>query len=376
MTPPAQPRARPVRWGLVFVLVLIGLAGLVRALQWYFDPFRELDRASAIAASTRPPSPTSSRGRQSRTLPPATSQELALLDAPDTSLQIKAAETLLARAVTPELVTAVDATLRTRPDPHVEALLVCIKSRFEGPGTLGYLLTRFPSTRHEFERRLRVDVSCLLDALVERISEDPERVTAALLPAIYSNNATARHKVIQAFRLVDLPGLPAELAALGRQPGEPLHEGAVAAAMALGALRYDSALVDRAVREPGLVAVVAEDLRANPHPNGARVLAGVWTDQPGDTSYAQLARAREGLLHDVSAALVEIVRSATAPEPRRVAAARHLATLGEVGALRELNAFSETVGRGDLKTAIDAAIRELQERRRTGARDQMRALPQ
>jgi hypothetical protein len=360
----------------VFVLVLIGLAGLVRALQWYFDPFRELDRASAIAASTRPPSPTSSRGRQSRTRPPATSQELALLDAPDTSLQIKAAETLLARAVTPELVTAVDATLRTRPDPHVEALLVCIKSRFEGPGTLGYLLTRFPSTRHEFERRLSVDVSCLLDALVERISEDPERVTAALLPAIYSNNATARHKVIQAFRLVDLPSLPAELAALGRQPGEPLHKGAVAAAMALGALRYDSALVDRAVREPGLFAVVAEDLRSNPHPNGARVLAGVWTDQPGDTSYAQLARAREGLLHDVSAALVEIVRSATAPEPRRVAAARHLGTLGEVGALRDLNVFSETVGRGDLKTAIDAAIRELQERRRTGARDQMRSLPQ
>ena len=356
-------------------MVLVGMAALARALQWYFDPFRELDRASAIVAATRPPSPTASRGRQPRTLPAATPEELGLLDAPDASVQVKAAETLLARAVTPDLEAAVDAKLRTRPDTQVEALLVCIKTRFEGPGTLEYLLVRFPSTRHSFGRRLAVDVSCVLDALVERITDDPARVTAALLPAIYSENRSTRHKVIQAFRLVDLPSLPAELAALGRQPGEPLHEGALAAAMALGAFRQESALVDRAARDPGLIATVAEDLRSNPHPNGARVLAGVWTDRPFDIQYAQLARTREGLLHDVSAALVEIVRSTTAPEPRRVAAARHLATLGEVGALRELSAFSET-GDGDLKTAVEAAIRALQERRRTGARDQMRALPQ
>ena len=107
-----------------------------------------------------------------------------------------------------------------------------------------------------------------------------------------------------------------------------------------------------------------------------RVLAGVWSDRPSEASYTQLARAREGLLHDVSAALVEIVRSPAAPESRRVAAARHLATLGEVGALRELSALNETVGGGDLKTAVEASIRELLERRRTGVRDQMRALPQ
>jgi hypothetical protein len=357
-------------------MVLVGLAGFVRALQWYFDPFREVDRASAIAASTRPPSPIASRGRQPRTLPAAMPEELALLDARDISLQLKAAETLLARAVTPDLAAAVEAKLRARPDPQVEALLVCVKSRFEGPGTLEYLLTRFPSTREEFDRRLSVDVSCVLDALVERIADDPARITTALLPVIYSNDRAARHKVVQAFRLVDLPSLPAELATLGREPGLPLHEGAVAAAMALGAIRYDSALVDQALRDPRLIGVVAEDLRTNPHPNGARVLAGVWADQPLDTRYSQLARSREGLLHDVSAALVEIVRSTVAAEPRRVAAARHLATLGEVGALRELSAFSETVQGGDLKTALDAAVRALQERRRTGARDQMRALPQ
>ena len=356
-------------------MLLVGLAAFARAIQWYFDPMLELDRASAVAAATRPPSPPSSRGRQPRTFPPAMPEELALLDAPDTSLQMRAAETLLARAVTPDLVAAVEAKLRSRPDQHVEALLVCIKSRFEGPGTLDYLLLRFPGTPDEFGRRPRPDVTCMLDALVDRITDAPERITAALLPAIYSPNATTRHKVTQAFRLVDLPSLPAELAALGRQAGEPLHEGAVAAAMALGALRYDRALVDRAVRDPALIAVVAEDLRTHQHPNGARVLAGVWAERPSETSYTQLARAREGLLHDVSAALVEIVRSPTAAESRRVAAARHLGTLGEVGALRDLTALGETE-RGDLKTAVDAAIRQLQERRRTGVRDQMRSLPQ
>ena len=356
------------------MMLLVGLAAFARALQWYFDPMLELDRASAVAAATRPESPPSSRGRQPRTFPAAMPEELALLDAPDTSLQMRAAETLLARAVTPDLVAAVEAKLRSRPDQHVEALLVCIKSRFEGPETLDYLLLRFPSTRDEFGRRPRADVTCVLDALVDRITDAPERITAALLPAVYSPNSTTRHKVTQAFRLVDLPSLPAELAALGRE-GEPLHEGAVAAAMALGALRYDRALVDRAVRDPDLIAVVAEDLRTNQHPNGARVLAGAWAERPSETSYAQLARAREGLLHDVSAALVEIVRSPTAAEPRRVAAARHLGTLGEVGALRDLTALGETE-RGDLKTAVDAAVRQLQERRRTGVRDQMRSLPQ
>ena len=360
----------------MFVMLIVGLVALARVIQWYFDPMLELDRASAIAASTRPPPPTASRGRQPRMFPAATPEELALLDASDTSLQIKAGETLLARAVTPELVATVDAKLRERTHPQVEALLVCLKSRFEGPGTLSFLLIRFPTRRDDFERRMSVDVSCMLDALVDRIAEDPERITAALLPAIYSSNATTRHKVTQAFRLVDLPNPPAELAALGREPGEQLHRGAVAAAMALGALRYDSALVDRALRDPSLITVVAEDLRSNPHPNGARVLASVWVDRPSETAYGQLARAREGLLHDVSAALLEILRSPAAHESRRMAAAQHLGTLGEVGALRDLSALGETIPSGSLKTTVDEAIRELQERRRRGARDQMRMLPQ
>lgn len=358
------------------MMLVVGLVAFVRALQWYFDPFRELDRAGAVAASTRPPSPVPSRRSQPRReFPPAMPEELALLDAPDSNLQIKAAETLLARAVTPDLVRTVEAKLRTRLDPQVESLLVCVKSRFEEPGTLEYLLSRVPSTRDEFAGRPTAGVSCVVDALAARITEAPERVTAALVPAVYSRDLGMRHEVIQAFRLVDLPSLPAELAGLGREPGE-LHAGAVGAAVALGALRHNPALVDLAVRDPKLISVVAEDLRTNPHPNGARVLAGVWTDRPAEASYLQLARAREGVLHDVSAALVEIVRSTSAPEPKRIAAAKHLATLGEVGALRELSVFGETVGAGELQTAVLVAIHALQERRNSGVRDQMRALPQ
>ncbi len=357
-------------------MVIVGLVAFVRGLQWYFDPFRDVDRASAIAASTRPPSPTLSRGRQARTLPAATPEEIALLDAPELSMRIQAAEMLLTRAVTPALAAIVDAKLRTGTDPQVETLLVCIRSRFQGPDTLEYLRARFPRTKEELGRRLTADVSCVMDALIDRITDHPARITAALLPVVYTNDVTARHKVVQAFRLVDLPTLPAELAALGRQADQSLPEGPVAAAMALGAIRHERALVDRAIREPAVIAIVTEDLRSNPHPNGARILADAWVDRPLNGAYLRLARAREGVLHDVSAALVEIASSSTAAEPRRVAAAQHLATLGEVGALRELSALNETVGPGELRLAVEAAIRELQERRRTGARDQMRALPQ
>ena len=355
--------------------MLIGTVGLSQALGWYFDPLREVDRTTAIVAATRPPA-RPARGQVLRPLPPATREELALLTAAAPALQRTGAEALLARVVTPDVVAAVDAALARSPDPPVRMLLVCIKSRFEGPDSLEFMLGRFPTARRELGWTLPADVACILDGLVERITDAPERITAALMPAIYAGNGATRQKVLGAFRLVDLPSIPAALLAEAATPGGADRRDALAAALALGALRHHPSLVETAIGDSSLIAVVKEDLRSDPHPNGARIVARAWARQPSHPDYEQLARAREALLHDVSAALLELVRASAEPEARRAAAARGLATLAEVGALRDLRAESALLPAGALKTAVDATIEVLQHRRAAGGRDQMRVLPQ
>jgi hypothetical protein len=196
------------------------------------------------------------------------------------------------------------------------------------------------------------------------------------MPAVYATNGSTRHKVLEAFRTIDLPFLPISLAAEARGAGGPRRREALAAAVALGAIRREPDIVAAAVRDPHLAAIVREDLRADPHPNAARIVARAWAEQPFDAEYEQLARAREGVHHDVSAALLEIVGASIEPERTRVAAARQLAALAEVGALNDLRALAGTLPPGELKLSVDAAVQALQERRRTGVRDRMRTLPQ
>lgn len=364
-----------MRWGLVCIAVLVGTVGLSQGLGWYFDPMRQLDRTTEAVSATRPPSRKPS-GTAARPLPFATIDELSLLRAGDPAVQLKGAETLLAREISPDLVRTVERALQAQPDPAVERVLVCIKTRFQDPDLLEFLLARFPKDRKDLAWNLTPDVSCVLDALVERVTDEPERISAALMPGIYASNASTRLKVLKAFRTIDLPEVPIALVTEASTSGTPFQREALAAAMALGAMRQNPALVARAIRDPHTSVVVKEELRMDPHPNAARIVANVWAERSFETRYEELARAREGQLHDVSAGLLEVLGASSEPELKRIAAARQLGILAEVGPLRDLRALTSTLEPGDLKRAVDATIRVLQERRKGGTREQMRTLPQ
>jgi len=365
-----------IRWGLVLIGILVGIVALWSWLDWYFDPMRQNVQTIRAVADSPPPPPAGKGAPPPPTLPPATREEIALLASGDPGNRLKAADALLGRAPTPDLVHAVDAALARHPDPNLEARLVCLKSRFEGPETLEFLLARFPKERRALDWNLPADVSCVLDALVARATDAPDRIVAALTPAIYASNAGTRQKALRAFRLLDLRQIPVPLIVEASTTGLPNQREALAAVVALGAVRLNPAAVAIGVRDPHTRSAVREELRINPHPNAARIVANVWAERSAESEYGFLARDREQGLHDVSAALLEILGKPSEPEIKRVAAAEHLGTLGEIGALHDLRELSPALETGRLKASIETTIAGLQERQKKGARAQMRSLPQ
>jgi hypothetical protein len=364
-----------VRWGLVAVGVLIGLTALWRGLNWYFDPMRAA--APAIVTPVAIPDATARASTPSTATltDPPTREEIALLASSDPANRLLGADALLGRAVTADVMTVAEHALRNDPSPALEARLVCLKSRDQGPGSLDFLLSRFPRDRRALDWNLKPEVMCVLDALVARADEAPERVRDALMPAVYATNAATREKALRAFRLMNLPDIPAMLIAEANLSGGFQRE-AVSAALALGAIRHNPALVEGALRDTYTRPIVSHALLTDPHPNAARVVARAAAERAGDPELDHLAREREKHTHDVSAAMVEIVGDASEPEWKRVAATQHLRSLGEVGAIYELTALAPTLDPGDLKTTVDSTVRVLRERQAAGLRPQMRTLPQ
>jgi hypothetical protein len=194
------------------------------------------------------------------------------------------------------------------------------------------------------------------------------------MPAVYAANASTRNQVLHAFRRMDLPQIPAMLVAETSTSG-PFQREALNAALALGAVRNNPALVARAIRDPYTRPFVKHELRIEPHDNAARIVADVWAERSVETELEELASEREKQMHDVSAALLEIVGNPSEPEDKRVGAARGLERLAEPGALHDLRAIVPTLESGRLMTAVNAAIHVLEERQKAGQRAQMRALP-
>jgi hypothetical protein len=363
-----------VRWGLIFVTVLVGVVALSTGLGWYFDPKRQPDRAFTVPPATSTQR-VNARNARHLALPEATREELALLDSSDSGNQLRGAELLRGRAVTPEVMTAVEAALSRTSSPELEARLICLESRFERPGMIEILLARFPKEGTEVAWNLKPELSCVLDALVNRTLEAPERVRAALMPALYSGNASVRERALAAFRMMDLPQIPPALLVEASTRGAAHQREALSGAVALGAVRHNPTLVANAIRDADMRHVVKEELRSSPHANAARIVANVWAERPDDSNYERLARDRELQLHDVSAALLEIVMDPPAPDGKRAAAAHQLELLKDVGPLHDLRELSPTLDPGPLKTAVESTIQTLEARLKSGRRSEMRTLP-
>ena len=220
---------------------------------------------------------------------------------------------------------------------------------------------------------LKPDVACVLEALVARVGEAPERIRDALMPAVYAANASTRSQALGAFRMMDLPRIPAMLVAepalRGRSSVRRCRPPSPSGPFAF--IPRSSPARSGTVHQP----LVKQELRADPDANAARIVANVSAERSVESDLEDLAREREGQMHDVSAALLEIVVNPSEPEQKRVAAAHGLERLGETGALHDLRAFELTLESGRLKAAVDAAVRVLEEHRKAGQREQMRALP-
>jgi hypothetical protein len=372
-----ESEATGVRWGLVAVLLIVALAGSVRWLIWFVDPVRQTDEA--VARNER--KPADRRAKRVRPAaaadPDATAEEIAGLASADGVERLRAADALMKKAVTPELVAAVNRALDAGPNDDLTAKLVCLKSRFPGPDAIAFLLQRLPPDRKALNWNLSPEIKCVFNALAARIDEDPLRIRDALVQGAFADNATVRSTVHTAYRKVDSPLPPIEiLKALSSDDLFEYRHG-LQAALALGAIRHNRAAVERAAYDARreVRGLVRYELTSNPHANAARIVAKRWLDGPSNSEGEMgLAFERERAQHDVSAALLEAFTDGTASERRREQAVRLMIELDEIGVLPELERLRPALAAGPVLDAVDAAIAHFEPRRKQVDRTRMRPL--
>jgi hypothetical protein len=372
-----------VKWGRVFVFTLVGVVALARGVQWYFDPVNATGNArvgppaavggSSPAADPSASSASSDSASSEPALPAPTSEEIALIGSVDSSNQIKGIELMNARAVTPDLVSAVELALQNPSSPEIEAKLICLQTRFDTPDSLDRMIARFPTERRALDWNLPLDVACTLNALARRAAEAPERIRDTLMPAAFATNYTTRMKVLEVFRTLDLPEIPPALVVeASAYSGYQKH--ALAAALALGAVRLNPDLVAEAGRDSETSGLVRSELHRDQSDMAARLIARIWTEGAPGRDFERFALDREAKSHDVSAALLEIVLDSSRSDTQRQLAASRLRILPEVGPLPPLRTLSAELVPGALKTSVDGAIAALDARRQRGVTPRMRAL--
>jgi hypothetical protein len=380
-SPQSPPRSSDVQWGRVAVFTLVGVVALARGIFWYFDPLREaraLEAArvgppAAVGDASPPAISSAFRSSSAPALPPPTTEEVALLTSVDPSNQMKGIELMNARAVTPDLVSAVDLALVHPPSPEIQAKLICLQTRFDSPESLERMIARAPRDRRSLGSNVPADVTCTLNSLARRASEAPERIRDALLPAAVASSYTTRNTILAAFKTMDLPELPPSLVVEASAEG-PYRREAVAAALALGAVRLNPDLIAAAARDPETAGLVREALRTDTSDDGARLVARTWTDVISNSKFESLAVEREAKSHDVSAALLEMVLDASRSDQQRQEAAIGLGRLAEVGPLPPLRKLSGELAPGELRMQVDRAIAALDAQRARGRTPRMRAL--
>jgi len=369
-TAAAAGARRPIRWGLVFVSVLVGLVALARALQWSLDPVRSGNWTSAAA---RPQPPATAQAKAA--LVPPSPEELAGLESDDLEVQRVAVERLAEREITPDVIRAVDRALARGPrSKEMEAALVCARTRGTADGSLAYLLDRFPTDPFDIRETRSPGVACVAAALAARIDEDPRQIRDALKRAFFSDNQDAIREAAKGFRRLAPTPIPSDLAAEATTETALHQRAALRAVAAMGAIRSDPRLVLRAARidASAHVTPIREDLVEEPHPNGARILARLCVE--GGGQFCRLLREREAIHHDSSAALLEVASDPAEPFLHRREAVEQLRGLREWGVLPGLRRLRDIPGGGELAPHVAAAIAEIEALERPDRPARMREL--
>lgn len=158
----------------------LGLALLLRGLQWFSDDLARKSNPPQIPAAPVSPTPTP---RPSPTPTPrlrASDAELRALLSPEASVQSKAIGVLADREIDEAWTRAVSAA---RPASEAEGpWLDCLKSRL--PGRAGFMraIKALPPQDDAVWPNNVSEVACFVNVLADRIEESPDEIAEALIP--------------------------------------------------------------------------------------------------------------------------------------------------------------------------------------------------
>ncbi len=337
----------------VTLLLVVGLVLLWRGLQ-YFDSSRhaaDSRMADAAPAAQRPPAPPPG-------LPPASPEDLMALQVGDPEAVQFAATQLTQRAVTPEVLEAVNVALTRMTSPKHQLMLHCVRAR-SPQVPLAEFFDVLPAETRDWTG---VEASCLVNAIAARAAEDPGRVR----PVLVQRGLLSSHPgVLEGLRRIDMPDLPAEV--WDQLRGSSKHKKRLAAeiAVALGAAsKWPDVLAsilsdaDRGVRLAACRALVA-----SPSPADAAAFARAWVHDPADEELARMAGMRVWKPGDLDIVLAQVAADDREPDFAREQAARLVGIHGGVDAGRTLAGVQSAPA--SVRAAIDSAVSTIERRHGT-----------
>jgi HEAT repeat protein len=344
----------------VFVLVG-GLALLLRGLQAYWDHLSQLSTGPPVVAPSpgnTPPATKTPIPDSSETLLAPSAEELAALGSSQPATQLKAIDTLMQRRMTPELAAAV-----RKSSPANEALakkLSCLKARVPGRASIEWAIVQLRD--HDAVWASDMDQCvCLVEALANRVEEDPVTIAEALFPFALSYVGRPRGPALKALSNARLKQLTP---GLRRGIEEGWHSSlTVRAAFALGVPEIAPDLVERWLFDSDDRAQRAARSALAEHPGAAsaRLLVRAIVGSREDPELLRRLREREAAQHDASDQLVSLALDGTESSTRRQRALELLSTVGDhtaVPRLASLQAADDPV----LRAYAAAAAAELKKR--------------
>jgi len=339
---------------LTLLLLFGGIAVLFQGLRWYGH---YLDRAGTRHSITASPAPKASPAAPSpppgETLPSA--EELQGLESSDPAAQLAAVEALLKRRLAPELAESVARAVPA--NPAVAKRMECLKARVPGPESLEWTLGRVadPDVAYDTEH-----CRCLLQALSQRVEEDPRRLVEALFPFAVNWRARVREPALAGLARARLDALPAPVLDRIRTR---TTSSSVRAAFALGVEDHAPELVQIWLFHHGrsIQHAARKSLADSPSDDAPRLLIRALLHHRDDRELLALARERELSRGDACAQLLEAALSPAESIEVRRTALELLTAIGDaedVPTLAPLRDGSEPV----LGAYAEAAATELSRR--------------
>jgi hypothetical protein len=259
-------------------------------------------------------------------LPEPTEAELRGLRAPTVAARSRAVDRMFERQPTPDMAREVATAARTTRDTGIRRKLDCLRAWAGDVDALVAGIARLPDDAGGYGKGLDPTQRCLLDVVSRRAAEAPAPAAEALAVIALAGTDAEQEKARAGLARTGVDARPRAIESALQSEDAGERARAYRAALALGALARDPALVEACLADAEASAACRDEALAAPA--AMRLLAGAIAGQEEDEHLWALVEER-GLADDLWPALVGVARDRERPAEERTRALELLADAGD-----------------------------------------------